>query len=475
MAKNVKEQKQVNNVTHIRRIPKITSVMVILSVILIYMIIQIVVYMTSEKVLTYEVSAGQLVSDNTFSGIIIYDESISTSTHSGYVNYFLSDNTKAGVNTIICSIDETGTVSSQLSSIMEENQLSDSTLTSIRKQLTDYSSKAENTYYYQAYNILDDITAEITEYNSSYMLDSLEKAMEDTNNFVNIVKPQKASLISFSMDSLFGLTTTQVTKETFNKENYSKTNLKNRTLIGVNDILFRTINSEKWNIVFELSENQVTQYANVSNVKIKFLSNNLTTSAIFSIINNTDGSYGMLTLDKYLINFVNERFVDFEISESSTAGLKIPITSVCEKEFFTIPEEYGFTADDTKKTGFLQITYDSQGNQSRKFVEATFYNNEDGYIYVDKSLFEIGDSVVKPPKEGEITTTDEIYIIGTVASLKGTYCVNKGYCLFRKVVILDKNTEYYIIEKGTKYGLSIYDHIILNSDMFSEYDIIRSH
>lgn len=123
-------------------------------------------------------------------------------------------------------------------------------------------------------------------------------------------------------------------------------------------------------------------------------------------------------------------------------------------------------------SGFILLTYDTQGNQTRKFIEATYYAEIDGYYYVNKDNFNIGDCLVKPPSEDEVTITDEKYIIGTVAVLKGAYCVNKGYCQFRQVEILDRNDEYYIVKMGTKYGLSIYDHIILNADMVTENQIM---
>lgn len=37
---------------------------------------------------------------------------------------------------------------------------------------------------------------------------------------------------------------------------------------------------------------------------------------------------------------------------------------------------------------------------------------------------------------------------------------------------LTNNGEYYIIEKGTKYGLSVYDHIVLNASTVTEGQII---
>ena len=109
---------------------------------------------------------------------------------------------------------------------------------------------------------------------------------------------------------------------------------------------------------------------------------------------------------------------------------------------------------------------------TRREIEATYYAEIDGYYYVNKDNFNIGDCLVKPPSEDEVTITDEKYIIGTVAVLKGAYCVNKGYCQFRQVEILDRNDEYYIVKMGTKYGLSIYDYIILNADMVTENQIM---
>ena len=56
---------------------------------------------------------------------------------------------------------------------------------------------------------------------------------------------------------------------------------------------------------------------------------------------------------------------------------------------------------------------------------------------------------------------------------KGVYNINKGYAVFRLISELTNNGEYYIIiEKGTKYGLSVYDHIVLNASTVTEGQII---
>ena len=42
--------------------------------------------------------------------------------------------------------------------------------------------------------------------------------------------------------------------------------------------------------------------------------------------------------------------------------------------------------------------------------------------------------------------------------------MNKGYADFKQISILYQNDEYAIVKPNTKYGLSVYDYIVLNAD-----------
>ncbi len=485
---NKNNNKKKNNVVKLHYMPRFNVGILLLTVIFIYLLISLYLYITKDKVLTYEVNAGQLVSDNTFSGIVLFDESAETSSVSGHINYFLGEDERAGAKTIICIVDETGSVSSALSANVMENGISTTAVNNIGHKLINYAKSYDPLDYHQTYNLLSTVTSSVNGFNAQYKVANLEALIGAGNNTVHIVRPSQSTLVSYTTDSLLGTTKDNITYAAFSTDNYTVSNLQNRDLIAVGDILYRKINSDSWEVVFPLTQNQVNLYADMSSVKVNFLSQNITTTAGFSIIYTSDGNYGLLTLSNYVVNFLDTRFVDFEISQNVSSGLKIPVSSVCEKEFYTIPTQYGCVGGDNSNTGFTLLTYDTQGNQTQKFIEATYYAEIDGYYYVNKDLFGVGDCIVMPPVsdteaetsgEGEdnadntvTNVADRKYIIGTVATLKGTYCVNKGYCQFRQVEILDRNDEYYIVKLGTKYGLSIYDHIILNADMVTENQIM---
>ena len=135
-------------------------------------------------------------------------------------------------------------------------------------------------------------------------------------------------------------------------------------------------------------------------------------------------------------------------------GLKIPKSAVTDVEFYLIPKE--FLAGGGK--GFLKETYTENG-AGAVLVSCDNYNAEDTYYYVDageNSEFKPGDYLVKE-------NSQDRYQIGAKAAVTGVYNINKGYTDFRKVEILTSSDEYDIVARGTDYGLSVYDHIVLDA------------
>ena len=111
------------------------------------------------------------------------------------------------------------------------------------------------------------------------------------------------------------------------------------------------------------------------------------------------------------------------------------------------------------------MTTHRQGKTSAFFVTTTLYEMKNGRYYIDDSVLSEGDIIVK-----DGSTTDR-YIVRDTDDLEGVYCMNKGYAVFRKVNILDKNENYCIVEKGTPYGIAQFDNIVQNASSVKESQI----
>ena len=102
------------------------------------------------------------------------------------------------------------------------------------------------------------------------------------------------------------------------------------------------------------------------------------------------------------------------------------------------------------------------------FTPTTLYYETDVYYYIEdggETGFTAGDYIVKPE-------SSERYQIGAKATLEGVYNMNKGYTVFKQIDILASNNEYYVVRKNMDYGLSVYDHIVLDASTVEEGKLI---
>ncbi len=140
-------------------------------------------------------------------------------------------------------------------------------------------------------------------------------------------------------------------------------------------------------------------------------------------------------------------------------GLKIPISAGTTNDFFLVPVDYLTQGGDSQKQGFNKEVYSESGT-SVVFVPVTIYYSTEEYYYIETDGSEdihAGDYVVKPG-------SSDRFQVGPTSPLQGVYNINRGYTVFKQIDILAENDEFYIIRKNMSYGLSVYDHIVLDAD-----------
>ena len=96
-----------------------------------------------------------------------------------------------------------------------------------------------------------------------------------------------------------------------------------------------------------------------------------------------------------MITFATDRFVDIELITDIETGLKVPNSSIVEKEFFLIPTDFVEKSGSSGEMGVLRETYNEDGSVVPEFVPVNIYNEEEGQYYVDDSVLRIGDNLLK--------------------------------------------------------------------------------
>lgn len=66
-------------------------------------------------------------------------------------------------------------------------------------------------------------------------------------------------------------------------------------------------------------------------------------------------------MNRYMAQFIMDRFIDFEIEQPQAKGLKIPVSAVTEKNFYMLPKSYAAQGGDSMDIGFNKEIYDANG------------------------------------------------------------------------------------------------------------------
>lgn len=443
--------------------------MIVFAVIFVYLVFSVTTYLRKEKVQFYEVVEGSIVNDKIRTGIILRNEEIQYSDRSGYINYYVGEGKRASVGTSVCSIDESGTLASALSENEDLNiNLTEEDVLDIRKQLSNFSLGYRDSQFHDVYDIKYSMEAAVLEHVNFNALDKLESTMESMGVHFSQVKAPKSGVISYAIDSYEGLTPEQISETVFDRTNYNRAFTTSGALVESGTPLYKIVTDDKWSVVFPMTEQDIADFGTETSLKVSFPGHSLTTTGAFSMITGTDGKpYGKLDFSKYMIQFISDRYIDIEILSHTEKGLKIPISAVTTENFYLVPVDYLTTGGNSQDSGFQKEVYSENGT-SIVFTPATIYYSTDEYYYIkigeDEEL-KAGDYVVKP-------NSSDRYQIGPTASLEGVYNINKGYTIFKQIEILSQNDEYYTVKEGTSYGLSVYDHIVLDASVIEKEGVL---
>ena len=441
--------------------------LLVFGVLFIYIIAIIIMYFKSDHVTPYEVTLGSLAVDNTYVGVALREESVVDADYSGYINYYAREDEKVAAGSMVYTIDSTGKLADMLSDKNgEKSSLTDADLTELKAQISEFASEFDPREFDATYNFKSNIEGTVLKLANYKILSGIDAI--NTGNYSDAVSfgysPMSGVLV-YSTDGYEDYSPSDISSELIDNPEYLKSQFHSGDLIAEGDKAYKLITSENWTIVIEIDDERAEELKDESYVEVKFLKNNYTAWAACTILRQNGGVYLQLDFNNSMINFATYRFIEIELLLNTQTGLKIPVSSIVEREFYLIPEAYYTEGGNSGNPGFIRECYLEDGSKSTEFVEASVYSLVDGEYYVDESVFNVGDALIMPE-------TGDIYNVSKQASLIGVYNINKGYADFKQITILAENDEYAIVRSNTEYGLSVYDHIVLKGDAVNDNDFI---
>lgn len=429
----------------------------IFGAIFIYMIISVTLYLTADHIESYQVTAGPLAQNQTYTALALRQEKVVSASASGYITYYARENSKVAKSGVVYSLGE-----NQTEAAVEE--LTESDYARIRASMAGFASSFDNSNFYNTYNYKYSLEGTILQYSGLKV--SEDGQVPQSVGGQTVYTAAQDGVILYSVDGYEDITEEQLNPDIFNRKKYSITNLQAERKVTAGDDIYKLITNEEWSLIIPLTSEQTVQLSGRDTIRVKFLKDDTTQVGNFSIITGADGEfYCKITFSKGMIRYSNDRFLDVELVTNTKNGLKIPLSSIVQKDFYIIPKEYVTHSEDDGNAGFNKKIEKENGDDTSEFVQATIYKEEEEYYFVDMDTFSVGDVIIKPDSQAT-------YRIEETKALEGVYCINKGYAVFRQIEILDQNDEYCIVDTGTQYGIAQFDHIVRNGKTVKEDEIL---
>lgn len=427
--------------------------------------------MTSEHIAGYEVTAGTLAVNHTYTGLALREESVYNAGTSGYVSYYARDGERVSGSSLIYTLDEKGEVNELIRQNAESVDLTDESFSIIRGNIRSFMDSYDGMSFSDVYSFETSLQSSVMDLVNQSMLESLDEAGEDS--MFSRVYSEGIGILEYYSDGYEEVTPETLTEEMLDESTYEKQSLK-KELVQAGDPMYKLSTSEKWTVIVKLTEEEAAGFLEEERkfMEVEFTRDHTTAWADFSVIYIGAQPCARLDFNNSMVRFADLRFIEVEFQVDDAAGLKIPNSAIVEKEFYLVPQKFLVEQGDSQ--GFMKEVYNENGEASAEFVPMTLYYADDENYYIDplesdyvtgKEKLTLGTYLIAPDSQ-------ERFQIGLTGRLQGVYNINKGYTQFRQINILYQNEEYALVEQGTSFGLTVYDHIVLNGEAVDEEQII---
>lgn len=438
------------------------------TLVFIYILIRVIAYVNDTNPIIFTVEQSTYDTDFTATGLAIRNETIISASATGSPCYYIRDGEKVSKGASIYAIDSSGSMQAVMENLQDnpDSLLTSADYSNLTDQIKMFKTGFSTSKFGDVYNFKTSIDNKLLELYE-------ELALENVNNSASSFslaaeKAPFSGIVTYYQDGLESIDSKNLSADMFDKTVYSKQSLKTEKQITSGSPVCKLVNDEEWKIAISLNKeeyNKVTknEYAsftiNDSSKKIR---------TTYEKIEKDDNYYIVVSFNKYIAQYVSERYLDINFIFSESSGLKIPQSAIITKDVYMIPVDYlTGGSGDSDVTHFNQVTQNSNGKTTVKQITPIIYFSDKRFCYVEPADIDSNAILQK-------NNSTETFSVATAAkyTMDGVLCVSRGTAEFRRIEVIVSGDDYSIVKPDLSYGISRYDRILLDGTSMKEGDLV---
>lgn len=431
--------------------------------VLIILIINIYRYFTTPHLSLYEVQEGSAGSEADAIAMILRTETVYRTEQAGYLNYYYREGARVSKGTKIYSLNDSSGLQSLLTVNEENSLLAAKDIGRLKNEVRTFSANYSDAAFSESYRLKEEFLSDYLRYRDVSRLDVLAGNPAAEGRILTVYAPQSGSVTYYS-DIYDGYTKEQITGEEFSEEKRSVPERNKLTgLSAINSFAYKLVTEEVWQLVIQLDdENFKRLQPGGDTIAFRIAGDSVLYQKPYELLSVNGGHYLLVEMDRYGTDYLKERFLHVSLEFHREEGLKIPGTSILEKEVYQIPERFVMSGGmgDEDSTGISIERFDeASGGVRPDYQEINPLFFENGYYYVAAEDFDSGSYI---DSAGIAAEPERAMLYSFLTSLEGVYNMNRGYAVFKRIERLTDLEDYILVRSGLAGGVALYDHIVLD-------------
>lgn len=451
-----------SNIVRFRTRREVNIGLVVAFGVLVLLVINIYRYMTSTHLSLYEVQEGSAGSEVTTTAMILRDETVYRTKQAGYLNYYYREGARVAKGERVYSLNDSSSWKDLLNLEEENATLTENDLQRLKERLRRFAADYTDVAFGACYELREEFLSDYLRYQDISMLDALSGQLSDTGGIQTVYSEQSGTITYFS-DAYDGYTKEQITGAEFTEENRTVPERSKATGISaIDSFAYKLVTTEQWQLVIQIEEDALKCLQEKgSTVTFRILGDSEVYEKAYEVFSAGNRTFLFVNMNRYGNDYLSERFVEITLLLTAEEGLKIPRTSVVEKELYQIPERFVIAGGgEADSIGISMERFDEESGEimpDYQKISPLFYEN--GYYYVAKEDF---DSARYINSAGLGVEPERAMLFSFITSMEGVYNMNKGYAVFKRIERLTDVEDYILVKAGLPGGVALYDHIVLD-------------
>ena len=436
------------------------------------------------------VAYGTIDTPEIYTGLILREEYVVTSTREGQPFYQYSQGDYIPKGAVVCTVKDTDTterLEKELTQIDKDILKSQKTRTdlsafsediarledNVSRTVDSYAGRSMKNSISYMYTMKSQVESFMDQRNEIWLtenVESLSQLTEEKNIYeeqlaksMSSITASEAGVLCLSYDGLEEQYHPDMAKEVTKKEiGNAKTEFISKAKnVNKGDTLFKIVESNNWYIVAYLPNTETATWTEGHYMMLNAMTedeNYQLRTTIESMEVGEKETKVVLSCYAHMEQFMENRTVSFSLESDIVEGLKIPNDAIVEKSLIRIPRTC--MTESMGSDGVLLMKGDKT-----QFADLSIVTGDDDAVYIEQSEagVKIGDIILQGTGENAAQ-----YTVSELQPHAGVYVANSSVANFVAIDILEQNQEFAIVATGGIVGLQPFDTIVSDAKNIEE-------